>query len=282
MKKAAMAGNLIATHLNQFQCPVCGSHFEAVEGETLRCELGHSFNISKKGTLFLINAPVKTEYTDEMLRYRQQVLQAGFFTPMLEAVSDQIKHGNLVLDAGSGEGTTTKWLADHNPNDTYIGLDISKPAINLAGSGMALTHQPLFMVGDLAHLPFADQSLTSIVNILSPANYQEFDRVLQKGGKLIKVIPNSHYLQELRAMVYPEGQHATYDNSPVKSHFLAHYPDAEFTPVHYEFSLTPTLFKALFEMTPLTWQAEDRKDAIIAQGLTSITADFEIGVVSRR
>lgn len=282
MKKTELTSQFVAQHQQQFQCPVCGGEITAVADATVQCENGHSFDISKKGTLFMINAPVKTEYTDEMLRYRRQMLTAGFFEPMLQAVVQQIRHGGLVLDAGCGEGTTTKWLAQQNANDAYVGLDISKPAINIAGSGVVNEPQPLFMVGDLAQLPFADQQVTTIVNILSPANYQEFDRVLQSGGKLIKVIPNHEYLKELRALVYPEGQHATYDNTPVKSHFIEHYGHVDFTPVHYEFKLTPELFKALFEMTPLTWQAAGRKDDILEQGLTKITADFEVGVVTKK
>nr|WP_155432394.1 methyltransferase domain-containing protein [Secundilactobacillus folii] len=276
-----MASQFVAAHQGQFRCPVCHGQLDLVKNGTVRCVNDHTFDFSKKGTLFLINAPVKTEYTDEMLRYRNQMLTAGFFEPMLRAVSAHLRHGGLVLDAGCGEGTTTKWLAEQNQNDTYVGLDISKPAINIAGSGTVSSLKPLFMVGDLAQLPFGDEQVTDIVNILSPANYQEFDRVLQSGGRLIKVIPNRHYLQELRALVYPEGEHATYDNAPVKEHFLAHYGQVDFTDIHYEFKLTPALFKALFEMTPLTWQAAERKEAILNQGLDHITADFEVGVVTK-
>ena len=49
-----------------------------------------------------------------------------------------------------------------------VGLDISKPAINIASAGVALENQTLFMVGDLTRLPFADHRLDAIVNILSP------------------------------------------------------------------------------------------------------------------
>lgn len=281
MNKKELASQFMVAHQAQFRCPVCHAQIVSVTEGTIRCVNDHAFDLSKKGTLFLISAPVKTEYTDEMLRYRNQMLTAGFFEPMLKTVYAQLKHGGLVLDAGCGEGTTSKWLASQNQNDAYVGLDISKPAINIAGSGTVSASQPLFMVGDLAQLPFGDQQVTDIVNILSPANYQEFDRVLQPGGRLIKVIPNQHYLQELRALVYPEGEHATYDNAPVKDHFLAHYGHVDFIPVHYEFQLTPALFRALFEMTPLTWQAADRQEAILAQGLDHITADFEVGVVTR-
>ncbi len=278
MNKIELASRFLTTHLNQFECPVCHSPFTDVSAGTLRCHNDHTFDLSKKGTLFFLNAPVNTEYTDEMLRNRQQVLTSGFFEPMLTEVAKHLD-GDLILDAGSGEGTTTKWLASQYSTGDFVGLDISKPAINIAGSGVVNDPQPLFAVGDLAKLPFENDAVSTIVNILSPANYQEFDRVLQPGGTLIKVIPNSHYLTELRQLVYPEGAHATYDNTPVKQHFIDQYANIRFVPVTYQFALTPTLFKALFAMTPLTWQAGDRREAILKNGLAHITADFEVGIV---
>ncbi|WP_288527870.1 methyltransferase domain-containing protein [uncultured Secundilactobacillus sp.] len=279
MTKRDVATQFLDSNLTHFRCPSCHAAFRQVADGTVTCEAGHAFDVSKKGTLFFLKAPVTTEYTTEMLTNRQKVLGAGFFDPMLKVVQRFLTPG-LILDAGSGEGTTTKWLATHQPNSAFVGIDISKPAITLAGSGPASEHQPLFAVGDLARLPFADNGLAGLVNILSPANYQEFDRVLAPGGRLIKVIPNAHYLQELRALVYPEGNHATYDNGPVKRHFMAHYPNASVTPVSYDFDLTPDLFAALFAMTPLTWQAMDRKSTILQQGLTHVTADFEVAVVT--
>ncbi|TLQ05116.1 methyltransferase domain-containing protein [Pediococcus stilesii] len=279
MNKVELAEQFISKQLPNFQCPICKSNFTEVQSGTLICVNNHSFNIAKKGSLFFLNAPVNTEYTAEMLNYRHQFLTAGFFTPMMEQVVSNL-NGGLILDAGSGEGTTTKWMAQHSNGD-FVGLDISKPAINIAGSGIAPVPYPLFMVGDLAHLPFADHGLDAIVNILSPANYSEFDRTLANGGVLAKVIPGNHYLQELRHLVYPNGKHATYDNSLVKNHFIEHYQDVQFSKLSYEFPLNSELFTALFNMTPLTWQARERKDAILNTGLKKITAEFEIGVVRR-
>lgn len=279
MNKVELTTQFIKRHIQQLQCPVCKSNFSEVQMGALTCLNGHSFNIAKKGSLFFLNNPVKTEYTTEMLSYRNQFLTAGFFDPMLNEVATKIT-GNLILDAGCGEGTTTKWMAQHTSGD-LIGLDISKPAINIAGSGVAPDPYALFMVGDLAKLPFADQSLSTIVNILSPANYQEFDRTLANGGELIKVIPGNHYLSELRNLIYPDGEHATYDNAPVKNHFIDHYQHVEFSKISYKFPLTTELFTALFNMTPLTWQAKDRKATILNDGLKEITAEFEIGVVRR-
>lgn len=279
MNKIELTSQFIQQHLNQFQCPVCQGAFITAETGTVVCENQHTFNVAKKGSLFFLSHPVKTEYTDEMLRYRHQFLTAGFFDPMLARVQEALA-GGLILDAGCGEGTTTKWLANHSKG-SLVGLDISKPAINIASAGIALENQPLFMVGDLARLPLADHRLDAIVNILSPANYQEFDRALAPDGILVKVIPGNHYLQELRHLVYPDGQHATYDNAPVKNHFIERYPQAEFTTVKYEFALDQPLFTALFNMTPLTWQAQENREQLLQRPLDSITAEFEIAVVRR-
>lgn len=55
----------------------------------------------------------------------------------------------------------------------------------------------------------------------------------------------------------------------------------EFSKISYKFPLDDKLFTALFNMTPLTWQAQDRKEAILQDGLKEITAEFEIGVVRK-
>ena len=56
------------------------------------------------------------------------------------------------------------------------------------------------MIANLSNLPFRDNSVSCILNILTPANYTEFFRVLGKDGYLIKVIPNAEYLKEIRSI----------------------------------------------------------------------------------
>ena len=45
---------------------------------------------------------------------------------------------------------------------------------------------------------FAPASFDTILNLFSPSNYQEFDRILKPGGQVIKVVPAASYLKELR------------------------------------------------------------------------------------
>ncbi|MFD1672483.1 methyltransferase domain-containing protein [Agrilactobacillus yilanensis] len=275
MKKSQVIARYLQTQLNLLKCPICQSDFSSIQGITLTCVHGHSFDISKKGSVFFLNAPVKTEYTTEMLIKRQKIIQAGLFQPVLARISTLLK-GDRIIDAGCGEGSQIKTIAQaHAAN--YFAFDISKPAINLAVSGADFAEKVAFFVGDLAHMPFKDHQFTDIVNILSPANYSEFKRVLAPGGQLIKVMPNAAYLQELRQLVYPTGANATYDPEPVQAHFLQQFPDSVLEQMHYTFDLTPDLAQALFAMTPLTWMATAGAAADVTS-LQRITVDLTIAI----
>ena len=111
-----------------------------------------------------------------------------------------------------------------------------------------------FCVADLRQLPFNDHSFDAIVELFSPSDYAEFNRVLAPGGTLVKVIPNADYLGELRQLLYDdEDQHASYDNSRVKELFAKHYPNCQTQRVRYQFSIPDGLQAAMVEMTPLHW-----------------------------
>jgi len=103
----------------------------------------------------------------------------------------------MVADLGCGEGSHLQYISKewaHTPWSGF-GLDISKEAIALAAKKYA---NRIWLVGDLAHLPFAAQSFHVLLNILSPSNYREFKRIMVPCGIVIKVVPRSQYLKELR------------------------------------------------------------------------------------
>jgi 23S rRNA (guanine745-N1)-methyltransferase len=276
VKKNAMSAHFLKTQLTALRCPVCQTPFVQVADNTLICQNKHSFDIAKKGSVFFLNAPVPTEYSAEMLVKRQHVIQAGLFTPVLNRIATLLQ-GSAVIDAGCGEGSQIKAIAAQHVGH-YFAFDISKPAINLAVSGTDFRADTAFFVADLAHMPFASNYFSDVVNILSPSNYQEFKRVLKPQGQIIKVMPNAGYLQELRHLVYPSGAKATYDPQPVQDHFKANFPGATFETLQYDFPLTPTLAADLFAMTPLTWQVAPERFDITK--LTTITVDLSIASVT--
>lgn len=271
MRKIEAKAQAIAAAGTLFACPVCGENLVSV-GTSLVCANGHRYDLNKKGTVNFLNAPVNTEYGEEMLAARRRVLDAGFFSPFLNEMAREMHPDDRLLDIGCGEGTPTARLA--KKAELAVGFDISAPAIKLAG---ALDSDALFCVADLARLPFADNSFNVIADIFSPGAYAEFERVLAPGGRIMKIIPNSGYLRELRHALYAGEDKEHYSNAKVKDHFLARYPDSTVTPITYDFDCTPALFADIVQMTPLTWQAPaDKRADLLAHPLRSIHVDVEL------
>nr|WP_241865058.1 methyltransferase domain-containing protein [Lacticaseibacillus kribbianus] len=254
-----------------FACPVCQAAL-AVDGLGLTCENGHRYDLAKKGTVNFLNKPVATEYLAPMLAARRRLLDAGLFEPFLAPIRAQLSAADRFLDIGCGEGTPTAALATSGA--TGVGFDISAPAIQLAGG---LSTSAVFCVADLARLPFLPGSFSAIVDLFSPGAYAEFDRVLQQGGRLFKVIPDSDYLRELRQGLYHDTDKATYSNAEVKARFSVHYPQTTVTKIAYDFPLTKSQFADLMAMTPLTWQAPaDRRAAMLEHPPVSIHVAVEL------
>lgn len=251
-EKAAAMGKL-----GLFSCPVCGEKL-GVEQTSLSCPNGHRFDLAKKGTVNFLAKPSQTEYDTPMLEARRRVLEAGFFAPFVDAISRQLGPQDVVLDVGCGEGTPTAQLAASGAQT--VGFDISAPAIALAGR---LATPAVFCVADLARLPFTAASFSAVVDLFSPGAYQEFNRVLRPGGRVFKVIPAAGYLQELRTGLYAGTAKATYSNQAVLDRFMAAYPQAEQTPLAYDFPVTAAQFADVLKMTPLSWQADPAKRAAL-------------------
>lgn len=271
MKKRATKSAWAAAQSPLFACPVCGAAL-GVEAASLVCENAHRVDFAKKGTVNFLRRPVATEYTKPMLAARRRVLNAGFFTPFLDVIRAALTPVDRLLDVGCGDGTPTDFLAQSGA--ATVGFDISAPAIDLAG---ALDSPAFFCVADLARLPFLAGRFSAVVDLFSPGAYQEFDRVLSKGGRVFKIIPGAAYLRELRQGLYADTAKATYSNEQVKARFLAHYPGATVTPIAYAFAVTPALFADVVAMTPLSWQApEAARAALIANPPTTVRVAVEL------
>ena len=132
-----------------------------------------------------------------------------------------------------------------------------------------------YMVANLANLPFKDGSVSCILNILTPANYEEFFRVLGDEGYLIKVIPNASYLREIRELIGGK----EYTNSDTVSLIEENCTIAERITVSDTFRLTQTQAASFLKMTPLTF-SKVITDADIEK-LKEITIDLELLVCKK-
>ncbi|QIL50187.1 methyltransferase domain-containing protein [Weissella coleopterorum] len=277
MKKIERGQEFITKNRQLFRCNVCHEPYEWVRGNSLICPNQHQLDLNKKGSLVFLNHAVNTEYDDQMLAARRRVLSAGLFDGIITGVADSLPSmAQTILDVGTGEGTPlVRLLEQRSGLDTTIGFDISKAGINLATQ---LDSNAFFTVADLAQLPFNDESFDSIVEFFSPSAYQEFNRVLKPGGRIVKVVPNAHYLSELREMLYPvDSVNHTYDNQKVVDRFIDQYPNAEITDVTYQWAIPDNLWIDLLHMTPLHWGARPESQAAAEQTpLPFVTVDIQI------
>lgn len=270
MKKIDKSALFLKEHLDLFRCPVCASDFKNVIGNQLICGENHTYNLSKKGTIYFLMKPSKTEYSREMLLSRQRIAKMGFWKPMLDVLYPLInKNNGVTLDAGCGEGAHSAYLKEKGLKGPVIAFDISKEGINL---GAATYSSPFFVVADLAQSPFQTSKFDTILNILSPSNYDEFDRLLKENGRVIKVVPGKNYLTELRSFQTLSKQ--TYSNEEVKNKFMEHFKNVENYPVNYTVELTDEEIRDFLKMTPLAWNIDIPKTKY--EKLRRITIDMEI------
>jgi len=228
-----------------FVCPICRGSLER-DGGSARCARQHVFDVARQGYLNLLRRKPDTLYEDKSLFLaRRAVYEAGFFAPLAEAIAGRLS-GAVVLDAGCGEGSLLAYLCA-GAKRVGIGLDIAKEAVKMAAGSYKRFH---WCVGDLCDIPLADGSVDSVVNVLTPANYGEFSRVLAKGGVLLKIVPNAEHLAEIRCLA---GK-SPYAHSLAETlrAFERQFTLAEQKAIRYKVACDEALSAAVYAMTPLT------------------------------
>jgi 23S rRNA (guanine745-N1)-methyltransferase len=273
LKKIDRGRLFLASHSDLFACPLC--HQKVVANESgLICPNRHRFDLSKKGTLFFLDHPVKTDYDQDMFVPRSRMIQSGMYGPVLEAISKHLEQSERILDIGCGEGSFLAQLLV-GQEKTAIGFDIAKEGVYLA-TNHAIS--AFWCVADLTNLPFAEGSFDTILNLFSPSNYQEFERIIKPGGQVIKVVPAAGYLKELRKAFYPEDTaKQIYSNERVVEKFFENYPQGSRERISYSFAIPEARRLDLLAMSPLEWGASQEQIAKVRENpLHEITVDIEL------
>lgn len=274
----------MASYEEIFQCPICGNSMSVVDLKSFRCLQNHSFDFARQGYINLLTTPSKTKYDKQLFESRRYLMdEHSFFGPVIGKIGEIIQtytnyNKLVILDTGSGDGThlsnIRNILNDSDIDVTGVGIDIAKEGIIVA----AKYHPKLiWCVADLAKSPFRDGSFHIIMNILSPSNYEEFNRLLKEDGIIIKVIPRSDYLKELRTFFYKNSDKQTYSNIDIIQHFKDRTQFIHQESVKYVTTLNRDALKALIEMSPLTWDIDKAdKDSFLKRDAAEITVDVDI------
>ena len=252
MKPAVLAQKL-APLMPVLRCPRCQSAF-ALNGTSLICENRHCYDLSKRGYVNLAPShdQAAEKYDAELFDSRRLVFEHGFYQPIAEAIAHWLPDAPItVLDAGCGEGYYARLLAEQFPQAQLIGLDISRDAITAAAREPGRAN---WLVADLKRLPVANHSADLLLDVLTPADYAEFRRVIKPDGLMIKVVPGADYLCEVRKAVAPwlrSGE--TYDNTRVIDHLKEHADILEECEVRLTRPLSSDESHAFLRMTPMTF-----------------------------
>ncbi|MGM9951735.1 MAG: putative RNA methyltransferase [Lysinibacillus sp.] len=271
-KKALFIQNM-QHHEAMFACPICTQQMRIEDGGTVVCPVKHSFDIAKQGYINFLTKPVQSMYSKELFDARHDIITSGLYDQLQERLA-QLAAGSRFLDTGCGEGSHLSRIAARIPGSTGIGIDIAKEGILAA----AKFHPGLiWCVGDLANSPYNGESFDTIFNILSPANYDEFKRLLKPDGKVIKVVPEEGYLKELRQQAFSDSEKERYSNEQTVARFKESFAKVEEERLTYTKPLPRELAPKLMEMTPMGWHIEKKEDIV----LTEITVDVTILVGSK-
>lgn len=259
-----------------FACPICQENLTLLE-TNFKCCNRHSFDLAKFGYVNLApQIKQSANYDKENFQNRQQILVAGFYQAILDAVSDLLassKTTTTILDIGCGEGFYSRKLQESHSEKTFYAFDISKDSVQIAAKSEPNWAVNWF-VGDLARLPIKDANMDILLDIFSPANYGEFRRVLSKDGILIKVIPTENHLKEIRQRVQDQLTNKEYSNQDIKEHFQEHFTILSSQTASLTKTITAEQLQALLSMTPLLFHVDQSK--IDWSQLTEITIEAEI------
>ena len=240
-----------------FQCPICGKTLKLVDNSLL-CSNNHCFDISKKGFVdFVLNNKVSKNYDRDSFENRHVILEHGMYDHIANKLVELIEklHLDSILDVGCGEGYYSKKITQAGIKDV-LAFDISKDSIQLAAKGV---NTPVkWFVGDLAHLPIQDNTVRGIIDVFSPANYAEFNRILDD-GYVLKVIPNQYHVQELRQVAKDQLQQAEYSNKKVLDYFEEHYELVDQIDATKTYPVTEEVRTAFIDMTPLLFNVDKSK-----------------------
>lgn len=276
--------------MTELICPLCGSPLtEAGDGRALVCAAGHSYDIAASGYCNLLRPGKLRNRASgddrEMVYARKRFLAAGYYAPVLEAVSCRLAalvDEGLVIDAGCGEGYYTNGIARRLPGIHMLGIDASKYAADAASKGAArdgVTDRVRYVTASCADMPVTDGAAGAVVSLFAPCGYGEFSRVTAGGGHLIIGSAGQRHLSEMKEILY--GAENVRPNVPIDHPALAG-PFGYSVLSRENVTFTAEVagrehIAALFSMTPYRWRTP-REGAARLLSLEALTVTVDVDV----
>lgn len=228
-------------------CPRCGCRLSR-NGGSLFCFFKHCYDLASSGYVNLVLSGAKAQDfsgdNKEMMQARRRIMDIGYYELLADRIVEIIEkypHEDI-LDIGCGEGYITGRIANAFVESKVRGSDLSKNAILLADKRYK---NASFIVGNSASLPILEGSVDVGVAVFTPTYFGELERVIKKGGILIKVNPSAEHLLDLKELLY-ENTYLNEEEQVVASGFKL----VESITVTDEFTAIGSQIQDLLQMTP--------------------------------
>ncbi|MDY4050106.1 MAG: methyltransferase domain-containing protein [Eubacterium pyruvativorans] len=260
---------------NLYACPICGKKIRFHAG-SLVCKKEHCFDISAKGYVNMMGAtkPLKG-YDRQFFMSRSEFFAKGYYEHILNAIVKKVseikaaadgaaagadsKEGAesvsqlVLIDAGCGEGYYSSALAGRIEGLQIIAFDIAADAIVCAAKSK---ENVAWTIADVTNIPVKDGICDILLDVFTPASYKEFGRILKKGGYILKVIPGSNHLKELRKAAREQLKNKDYSGDDVSDYFEQHYDILSQETLTNTMPIDQETLKTLTEMTPLLFDVD--------------------------
>ncbi|MFC4811653.1 putative RNA methyltransferase [Paenibacillus sp. GCM10023250] len=284
MTKKTQSVRRVQAREAEFKCPLCGGPMTVREASSLVCENRHTFDFAKQGYLNFAPHAQAGGYTKPLFEARRRIIaESGLYAPLHDKLAEAVAaYGPgaggpaMIADVGCGEGSHLAMILRRrgDPDAGAIGVDLARDAVQMAA---AAYEGPIWLVGDLANLPFRDGTFGVLLNLLSPANYREFGRVLAPGGLLLKAVPRAGYLRELREALFGGRERERYANDATVARFERQMRLLDVVRVRHARTLGREALRDLARMTPLAWSADPaRAEAFAARETAEVTVDVDL------
>lgn len=285
--KRVIQAKYVSNYTSIFTCPICDAPMNVVEFQRMVCTSKHSFDFAKQGYINLLTQPVNSKYRKDLFEARRNlIVNTNFFEALCKSMANKIddylhteEKSIYILDSGCGEGSHLANISEKvhshiKRNIVGVGIDIAKEGMMVAAKNY---NNKIWTVADLAHTPFANETFHVILNILSPSNYEEFKRLLKPNGIVLKVVPQSGYLKELREYLFDEPIKQKYTNEKTVSRFKEQFSILDYSRITYKVKLSKEFLPSFVEMTPLTWTtSKEDLTSILQKEFMEITVDFDL------
>ena len=237
---------------------------------------GHCYDFASSGYVNLCS-PTQSGGGDskQAVRARSSFLDKEYYRPVAEALANVAKKygksGDILLDAGCGEGYYSSFFA--NEGFSVIGVDLSKFAVDAASKRLSRggADNFLFATASVFDLPVEDSSIDVLTNVFAPCAEDEYKRVLNDSGVLIVVWAGENHLLGLKEAIYETAR---------KNDGRADMPNGmekiDEVRVSYRIELkSEEEIKNLFAMTPYYWRTS-ATDVEKLNGMDSLVTDVDI------